>query len=71
MLVDNREKSQLVESQEAEMSKAYYAIGTSKELKDNGVVVKTGGVAGVGGAKTLNMDGLNQAYFTEVIVDSG
>ena len=65
-----KEKSQLVESQEVEMSKGYYAIGTSKELKDNGVVVKTGGVAGVGGAKTLNMDGLNKGYFTEVDITS-
>ena len=61
-----REQNQLVESQGDELNTAYYAFGTAKELKDNGIISKTGGLAGIGGSKTINMSGLNKDYFQKI-----
>jgi len=61
-----REQNQLVENQDSELNTAYFALGTSKELKENGIVSKTGGVGGIGGAKTINMEGLNKKYFEKI-----
>jgi hypothetical protein len=41
----------------------YYAIGTSKELKNKGVIMKTGGILGVGGTEELKPN-TNTTYFT-------
>jgi len=61
-----KEKSQLADSREGELNRAYFAIGTAKELKENNIITKSGGVAGVGGAKTINLADLNKGYFEEV-----
>lgn len=61
-----REKSQQLETQESQLNTAYYAFGTAKELKENGIISKTGGVGGIGGAKTINMEGLNKTYFQSI-----
>lgn len=37
-----------------EMHTAWYAVGSSKELEDNGVVTRSGGVLGVGRTSALN-----------------
>jgi hypothetical protein len=37
----------------AEQNTVYYAIGTTKELKNMGVIMKEGGVLGIGGTETL------------------
>jgi len=42
----------------------YYAIGTSKELKDNNVIDKTGGFIGIGRNSTMKPN-FNSAYFTK------
>lgn len=47
-----------------EMNTVYYAIGTAKELKKNGIIKKEGAVAGLGGAEQLKKD-FNTAYFTK------
>lgn len=47
----------------AEQNTVYYAIGTSKELKNKGVIMKEGGVIGVGGTETLKPN-TNISYFT-------
>ena len=61
-----REKSQLAESQEGQLNKAFYALGTAKELRENNITEKSGGIAGVGGSKTINVTDLNKQYFEEV-----
>jgi hypothetical protein len=61
-----REKSQMLENKEVEQNTAYYAFGTAKELKENGIIEKVGGVGGVGGAKSINMSGLNEDYFQKI-----
>jgi predicted nucleic acid-binding Zn-ribbon protein len=53
-----------------EMHKAYWTFGTFKELKENGVVTREGGILGIlGKNKTLNSE-LNQEYFTELDIRS-
>lgn len=65
-----KEQTQLAESQEEELNKAFYVIGTAKELKEQGIITKTGGFAGVGGVKSINTAGLNKSYFTQVDIRS-
>jgi septal ring factor EnvC (AmiA/AmiB activator) len=47
----------------AEQNTIYYAVGTTKELKNKGVIMKSGGVLGVGGTETLKPN-TNTSYFT-------
>lgn len=65
-----RDKSQLADMQRGELNTGYYAVGTAKELRENGVLTKEGGVAGVGGVNKLNTAGLATKYFTKVDVSS-
>jgi phage host-nuclease inhibitor protein Gam len=48
----------------SELNTVYYAIGTSKELKQKGVIKKQGSIAGIGGAEELKKD-FNSSYFTK------
>jgi hypothetical protein len=41
-------------------------VGTSKELKDNKVITKEGGVIGIGSTKKINTSDLNLSYFKEI-----
>lgn len=47
------------------LHKAYWTLGTFKELKDNNVVERNGGFLGIGKNKILKKN-LNEAYFTEL-----
>lgn len=47
----------------SEQDMVYYAIGTTKELKNEGVIMKQGGVLGVGGTEELKPN-TNITYFT-------
>jgi predicted nucleic acid-binding Zn-ribbon protein len=51
-----------------ELNKAFYCIGTYKELKDNGVITKEGGFIGLGKIAKLK-DDFNKDYFTEVNIE--
>ncbi len=53
------------EAKQEELNRAYYAFGTFKELKENNVLTKEGGLIGIGSTKTLK-DDFNKAYFKEV-----
>jgi predicted nucleic acid-binding Zn-ribbon protein len=49
-----------------ELYKAYWALGTFRELKENGVVTREGGILGIlGRSKALRND-LNESYFKEL-----
>ena len=61
-----RDKEQLANVQQAEMNTAWYAVGTARELRDNGVLTKEGGVAGIGGVDKLNAADLNEEYFKRI-----
>ncbi len=61
-----RDQEQLANLQRNELNRAFYAVGTTKELRDNGVLTKEGGVAGIGGVDKLNTADLNETYFQEI-----
>ncbi len=48
-----------------EMNSVYYAYGTEKELKDNGVIDKKNGFMGIGKKMSLRED-FNDSYFTRI-----
>ncbi|NQU86655.1 MAG: hypothetical protein HQ541_12920 [Mariniphaga sp.] len=47
------EKSEIIKMQDEELNKAFLAYGTFKELKENGVLTKDGGILGLGGSKSI------------------
>ncbi len=61
------QKSDVIESQENMLNSAYFAYGSAKELKDNGVVEKSGGFLGIGRTTTIPKN-FNRDYFTKVDV---
>ena len=61
----NQQKSETIENQTMELNTAYYAYGTTRELKDNGVIEKTGGFLGIGRTPEIK-DDFNRDYFTKV-----
>lgn len=54
-----------VEEKDAELNKAWFVFGTTKELKANGVVTKEGGFIGLGKIVKMRED-FNQDYFTQI-----
>ncbi len=58
-------KSQTITEKENQINKAYFASGTFKELKENGVLKKDGGFLFLGRNEKLR-DNLNEDYFTEL-----
>jgi myosin heavy subunit len=62
---ESQEKTTVIDKQTVALNKAYYAIGTVKELKENGVLEKEGGVLGLGRTLKMKKD-FNRDYFTEV-----
>jgi DNA repair exonuclease SbcCD ATPase subunit len=49
----------------AELNTAYYLLGTSKELKEKGVIAKKGGFIGIGKSTTLQ-NGLRKDMFKQI-----
>ncbi|MDQ3192247.1 MAG: hypothetical protein M3Q58_11705 [Bacteroidota bacterium] len=54
-----------LDQQTDRINAAFYAIGTSKELREKGVITKEGGFIGIGKATKL-MDDFNKNYFTSI-----
>lgn len=61
----NEIQADLIRIQSTTLKKAYYAIGTFKELSDNGVVEKQGDIIGIAGTKQLRSD-FNKDFFSEI-----
>ena len=55
----------VVEEKDAELNTAFYVIGSTKELKEHGIITKEGGFIGLGKIKKLRED-FNKDYFTQV-----
>ncbi len=51
--------------QEDKLNTAYYCYGSSKELREQGVITKEGGFIGIGKTEKLSTD-FNKEYFTQV-----
>jgi hypothetical protein len=62
---ESQQKTQTIETQTVALNKAYYTFGTVKELKENGIIEKTGGVIGIGKTPVIKKD-FNRDYFTEI-----
>jgi hypothetical protein len=68
MIAMYQDKDQLATMQRTELNKAYYCVGTAKELTANGVLTKEGGFIGLGKVSKLNTQGMNLEYFKQVDV---
>ena len=55
-------------SKQESLNTAFYAIDTSKELKDKKVITKEGGFIGLGKSTTVSQD-FNREYFTKVNIE--
>ena len=65
-LSDSINKSnQILRQLDQDLHKAYWALGTFKELKENNVLERDGGFLGLGKNKILKRD-FNESYFTEL-----
>lgn len=60
-----QEQTEAIEQQTAVMNTAWYAFGTAKELIQNGVLEKEGGVLGLGRILKIKED-FNREFFTQV-----
>jgi len=56
------------EAKQGALLTAYYAYGSYKELRDNNVLTKEGGVVGLGATKTLK-DDFNKDYFKKINIE--
>ncbi|MEK6615569.1 MAG: hypothetical protein AABZ32_05595 [Bacteroidota bacterium] len=56
---------EMLEEKTDKINKAFYAFGTSKELRGQGVLTKEGGFIGMGKAEKLK-DDFNKSYFTQI-----
>lgn len=65
-LADSINKSnEILRQLDQDLNKAYWALGTFKELKENQVLERNGGFLGIGKNKSLKKD-FNEEYFTEL-----
>ncbi|HYQ57750.1 MAG TPA: hypothetical protein VEP89_10425 [Draconibacterium sp.] len=62
---ESADKTATIEQQTLAMNKAYYVVGSDKELKENGVVTPTGGLLGIGRTLAIKKD-FNKEAFTEI-----
>ncbi|HRN35311.1 MAG TPA: hypothetical protein PLL18_00125 [Flavobacteriales bacterium] len=61
-----QDKEQQANVQQGELNAAWYCVGTQKELRDNSILSKEGGVIGIGSVNKLKTTDLNKAYFKEI-----
>lgn len=62
---DLESKSQTLSQREAELNRAWYVIGTERELRDKGIITREGGFVGIGRTRTLSRD-FGAQHFTEI-----
>lgn len=65
LTASNQEKDAYIAHQTANANRAYYVVGTYDELKEAGIVAKTGGFIGIGRKQGTVAD-MNTSYFTEI-----
>lgn len=68
MLLNMAIKDEIIEFQSAELSKAFYVVGTKKELIEKEVLTKQGLFAGLSKIKQLKTD-FNKDYFTQININ--
>ena len=65
LTASNQEKDQYIARQLADANRAYFVVGTYSELKEAGIVAKTGGFIGIGRKQGTVAD-MNTEKFTEI-----
>lgn len=63
--LENLEQSRLINLQEDELNKAWYIIGNQKDLKEQGIIDKEGGIIGIGSVKIMGKN-IDLDLFTEI-----
>lgn len=61
----NEIQTSIISLQSNSLNTGYYAVGSFKDLKDNGVIEKDGTVIGLGGTKQLK-DDFNKDFFAQI-----
>ncbi len=61
-----QDKEQQANLQQEELNTAWYCTGSQKELRDNKILTKEGGVIGIGSVSKLRTSDLNRDYFKEI-----
>jgi uncharacterized protein (DUF3084 family) len=62
---DLASKSEKLSQQDADLHKAWYVIGTERELREKGIITREGGFVGIGRTRSLAED-FNIKHFKEV-----
>jgi len=65
MRISNIELTEEVIKMDEEMHIVHYVVGEAKELKENGIITKEGGLLGLGASKKLDVSQLDISQFTE------
>lgn len=65
LILANAVKEQQIADQTTRLNTAYYAYGTAKELRRQGVITKEGGFIGLGKSESMMKD-FNKNYFTKI-----
>jgi uncharacterized coiled-coil protein SlyX len=65
LTASNEEKTQVIAKQIADANRAWFVVGTYNELKEAGIVAKTGGFIGIG-RKQGTVAGMSTERFTEI-----
>lgn len=61
-----QDKEQQANMQIGELHTAFYCVGSKKELTENKILTKEGGVIGIGSVRKLRTTDLNKAYFKQI-----
>lgn len=61
-----QDKEQQANMQQEELNTAWYCVGSAKELRDNQILTKEGGIIGIGRVSKLRTADLNTDYFKEI-----
>lgn len=65
--VDKAEKEITIDQQDKELHRGYFLIGMKKELREQGILIRTGGFLGIGKVDQLS-DNLDPTQFTRIDV---
>lgn len=60
-----QDQTEEIDEKTIELNRAYYAIGTNKELKENNIITAEGGFIGIGKNKKL-ADNFNEEFFKQI-----
>ncbi len=62
---ESQQKTEVIASQTLQLNEAFYTYGSVKELKENGIIERTGGLLGIGRTSEVRED-FNPEYFTKI-----